>query len=66
MEEETMTGKVAWPVTHRPSLLSQGSFAQFFTTASCSSREWYALQAKEMMHPSFLSCMQCFTTAMQH
>ena len=36
VQEETMTGKVGWPVTHRPSLLSQGSFAQFFTTASCS------------------------------
>ena len=58
------TGKVPRPVTHRLSLLSQGSFAQFFTTANCS-QGWCALQAKEMMHPGFLSCMQCSTTAMQ-
>ena len=28
--EETMTGKVGWPVTHRPSLLSQGSVCPVF------------------------------------
>ena len=33
-----MTGKVPRPVTHRLSLLSQSSFAQFFTTANCSQR----------------------------
>ena len=35
-QEKAVTGKVPWPVTHRLSLLSQGSFAQFFTAANCS------------------------------